>query len=91
MSQRSKQTGQDVVAESGTWTTVAAVDVVQTKLRRVLEVLVTPQDDMVAGAAFYQGVPSGLEDGKFTLKGWGTGFAAAATFGKRVTYVAYGY
>ena len=86
-----KMTGHNTSDEVGTFTTVSAVDVIQTKLRKVVAVLVTPQDDMVAGAAFFQAVPSGLEDGKFTLKGWGTTFAAAVTFGKKVSYLATGY
>jgi hypothetical protein len=89
--------GDNLKTEIGTVATVAAADVVQTKLRKVLGVVLTPADDPVAGASRYTAVPSGLENGKFTLKGWKDTAAgdttpiAATTFGKSVGYIAFGY
>lgn len=89
--------GGNAKIEAGSFVTVAASDVVQTKLTRVKRVFVIAENDPVAGVSGFTAVPSGLNDGKFTLKGWkatGAGDTtplAATTFGKTVGYLAFGW
>jgi len=83
---------------TGTLTTVTATDTVQTALREVLEVILTPNDDFVATAL---GVTVAISDqttspGAFVIKSWmptaagNTAPTAATTFGKKVSWMAIG-
>ena len=83
---------------SGTQTTVAAADTVQTTLREVRQVLATIGEDLVLTAA---GVTITISDqvaspGAFVVKTWmattsgNTAPIAATTFGKKVHWIAVG-
>ena len=73
----------------GVQTTVAAADTIATGLDSVTAVIVTLEDDPVAGAATATGVPSATA-GSIVIKTWNSSFAAGTTFGKRVSWIAIG-
>lgn len=87
------QKGGDILAmASGTATTVTASDTVQTNLREVKFVLASMVSDPVAAAASASAVIADqiATPGAFTLKTWTSAQAAATTFSKSVSWVAFG-
>lgn len=87
------QKGGDILAmASGTATTVTASDNIQTNLREVKFVLVSLVSDPVAAAASASGaIPDQIATpGMITVKTWTSAQAAATTFSKSVSWVAFG-
>jgi hypothetical protein len=80
--------------EVGTVSTVAAVDTIQTRLKKVDVVILTPQGDPVAGAQEFTATPG--QNGQFSLKTWkataagDTSLIAGTTFGQSIGYLAIG-